>query len=426
MPPVFRFIAFKIRPACRDPRRFPQPVKRALHRYRVFIAEGLTLLVWASAAIRVTAAAPTALSAIRQTDQRVLAVLRQPPATGLAVVSLELAPALIRGGLRSGDIIVMADGRRTHNVKSLKSAIQSAQTIGEKRLAAQVARGNKIVSVALPIGPLHADLVPVIAGTPVPPSPPATPLTKFHWHLRQVPTLEPPPGQIAGHNSWYLVFQSGVVVGELNFHIHRHGNRWLTDWNQSAIRRGPLPPIRQQIALQSDPTNSLQPWRFLRLASREPKRFLRVIRRSHELFLRGPKPDGTQPTVLQTTRALLVPTTAMALPAAALPRRPGVVIRVAELASANLATRLNCSLKTIGSVQLNINGLKVKQCWEVELLQFSMVRAAYFFLQDGTLVAMHLPHHIWALRAASHAAVADIIPARRLVGVSMPRSPGAH
>ncbi len=365
-------------------------------------------------------AAPVASSALQRANQIVLSILRQPPASGLAVISLELRPALVKSGLKPGDIISQVDGSPVRTIHQLRHAVRTAQTIGEKSLPILVARKNQIVRLFLPPTMPHVGLMPVTAGTAVSLGPIATAPEKFHWHLTQVPTVRPSRGQILGHHSWYLLMRNDEVIGALHLGIWRHASRWRVEWNQQTVHPGPLQAARWNIALRSAGGLTAKPWWLKTLLWTQPGRTVRARLLADTLKLHIPAAGGTGAMKLTTTRQMLIPSPAIALLAAAMPHRAGVVVHLAELSAGTLATRLNCSLETVGIRPLNMDGLTAKKCWQVNLLRFSVVQETFFFASDGTLLAMQLPHGVQAVHVASHAVVRQIIPANRISSLPRP------
>lgn len=364
--------------------------------------------------------APVASSALQQTNQKVLSILRQPPASGLAVISLELRPGLVISGLKPGDIISRVDGSPVRTISELRHVVHSAQSIGEKSLPILVARKNQIVHLFLPPTMPHVGLMPVTAGTAVPLGPTATAPGKFHWHLTQVPTVQPSRRQILGHHSWYLLMRRHEVIGALHLGIWRHGSRWRVEWNQQAVHPGPLQPARWNIAVRSTSGVTAKPWWLRTILWAQPGRTVRAHWLADTLNLNIHAAGETGSMKLTTTRQMLIPTPAIALLAAAMPHRPGVVVDLAELSAATLATRLNCSLETMGIRPLNMDGLTASKCWQVNLLRFSVVQETFFFASDGTLLAIQLPRHVQAVHVASHAVVRHVIPANRVSSLPKP------
>ncbi len=357
---------------------------------------------------------------LERANQLVLSILRQPPASGVAVISLELRPGLVKSGLKPGDIISMADGARVRTIGQFRHAVDTAQAIGEKSLPLLVARGNQIVRLWLPPAMPRVALMPVTAGAAVPLGPPATAAGKFHWHVQQVPTVQPGRGRILGHHSWYLLMRKREVIGALHLGIWRQASRWRVEWNQQAIRPGPLPAVRWNIGLRSVAGLTARPWWLRTILWSQPGRSVRARWQGDTLNLHIAAAGGSSAIKLTTTRQMPIPMPAIVLLAAAMPHRAGVVVRLAEISAHTLATRLNCSLQTMGIQPLHMDGLTAKRCWRVNLLRFAMLQEAFFFASDGTLLAIQLPRGVQAVHVASHAVVRRVIPADRVSSIPKP------
>lgn len=376
-------------------------------------------------AIAATSANSPGLSPIQRANERVLSVLRQPSASGLAIISLELPPRLLAAGLRPGDIISHADGspvRTKHDLRHLTSVVKK---IGEKKIPILVARGEKLIHLHIAPQPLHVAVVPVVAGTAAPLGPLATPPGQYRWHWNQVPTLQPVRGRVLGHNSWYLLLRHGEVTGALHLTISRHNTHWLLHWNCQAIRHTGLTPARWTIHFTTANGPFAVPLRLKTLIWREKRRSVRAIPEGNTLALTVRTLNRTQLVNLATTRQMLVPMPAIALLAAALPHRTGVVASLAELSASSLATRLNCSLRSMGQGHLRMDGVTVKG-WRVDLLRFATVQETFFFASDGTLLAINGPHGIQALHVASHAVVRHVIPKKLLESLSARKPHGSY
>ncbi len=379
----------------------------------------LLAILWCATPGPLQAAHPVGNS-LQRANQRVLSILRQPPASGVAVISLELRPGLAHSGLQPGDIICRVDGSPVRTIRQFRHAVRAAQSIGEKSLPIMVARGNQIVHLRLPPGMPRIALISVTAGTAVPLGPPATAPGKFHWHVNDIPTVQPGSGQILGHHSWYLLMRNKEVIGALHLGIWRHASRWRVEWNQQAVRPGPLSAARWNVGLRSVAGLTARPWCLRTILWSQPGRIVRARWLGNRLNLRIDAADGTSQIKLTTTRQMLIPMPAMALLAAAMPHRAGVVVPLAEISTDTLATRLNCSLQTMGIQPLHMDGLTAKKCWQVNVLRFAVFQEAFFFASDGTLLAIQLPHGVQAVHVASHAVVRRIIPAARVSSIPKP------
>ncbi len=425
------------------------------------------------------ASSATRSDALQQAYQRVLTVLREPPATGLAIVSLQLPPAALRSGLQPGDIIVRVGSTAALSPGVLRRAFRRNT---HSVLALTVARGQRLEHLTLPppaspgaspgatgsLSPAVAlaqtagrnlATLAVIAGAPAPLNPPATPRGRYTLHWRQVPTLQPQPGQVLGHDMWLLVFDRHFACGALHVQIASRGRRWLVRWKVQSIRGGPLAPNAWRLTLGrraglpvlrrgrrwslSPPGQLIRPAvksvkspQFTRCrgatrcgeltAPRTPSPLVdaKAARpgpwRRTSVWCRGPvligRTDrgGQRSFWRRETVPGSLPLPGLLILAAALPHRRGIVLPVAELSGEPLATQLGCVLQTLGRVPTAVGGVKVK-AWAVQELLFDVPQATFWFADHGALLKLRWGRRFTALTVASPAVIRQVFADTPLV-----------
>ena len=426
------------------------------------------------------ASSATRSAALQQAYQRVLTVLREPPATGLAIVSLQLPPAALRSGLQPGDIIVRVGSTAALSPGALRRAIRRNT---HSVLALTVARGQRLKHLTLPLSPaspgaslgatgslghavalgqtagLHLATLAVIAGAPAPLNPPATPRGRYTLHWRQVPTLQPQPGQVLGHDMWLLVLDRHFACGAWHVQIASRGGRWMVRWNIQGIRGGPLAPNAWRLTLGrragllvlrrgrrwslSPPARAIRPAvqsvkspQFTRCrgatrcgeltAPRTPSPLLDAAAarpgpwRRTSVWCRGPvligrtDRDGQHFLWRRETVPGALPLPGLMVLAAALPHRRGIVLPVAELSGEPLATQLGCVLQTLGRMPTTVGGVRVK-AWAVQELLFDVPQATFWFADQGALLKLQWGRRFTALMVASPAVIRRVFAHTPLV-----------
>ncbi len=346
-----------------------------------------------------SAPVPVRAQMLQEVYQRVLAVLRQPPATGVLVISLQLPPAALKAGLRPADVLTLVDGRPTPNAAALRQAVRAVAGNSHAILTVRAVRGSRILVLHAPPAALELSVLPVIAGAPAPLNPPATPRRRWRLHWRQVPTLQPQPGRVLGHDMWLLVFEHNLTCGSLHITISRLGRRWTLHWNLAALRGGPLVAQCWRIKFATARAPVARPFRLKKLQWRQPART--VVARDQGRELTGKvTQDGRTQAFHYPSVPGAVPVPALIAVAAAMPRRADVVLSLAELSDRTLSTRLGCALQTLGRVKTTIGGVK-NRVWAVRALWLDIPQMTFFFAKDGALLKIKWGAHRTAVKVAS-------------------------
>jgi hypothetical protein len=351
---------------------------------------------------------------LQQASQKVLSTLRQPPANGVLVASVELPAELVQSGLQPGDIIMRAGGKNISTPADLNAAFSSANT-----LSLTIARAQIDLTLNIPSSVTNLDLMGVIAGMPAPLNPPATPRKDFDLLWNQVPTLSPQPGQAVGHDMWFLVFVGQNACGALHLTIPNINPGALV-WNFQALRNGPLPAQAWAIDFFAGDNHSSLPFELL-----GADWWLNNTR-----IIMGQSPNGRElsvttngPQNIQNFETLpgAIPTPALPLLAAALPHKPGIVLPVVEITPQNLATQPGCVLQTFGMDKISIGGT-TQSAWKVQLLRYDIPQYTFWFDSDGSLLMMDLGGDISAIQVSGQGAIKKIFPPGSLQDV-MPALP---
>ena len=355
-----------------------------------------------------SARVPVRAQTLQGVYQRVLAVMRQPPATGVLVISLQLPPAALKAGLRPADILTRVDGRPIPNAAALHQAIRAVAGNSHAVLRVRAVRGSRIIVLHLPPAALELSVLPVLAGAPAPLNPTATPRRRLNLHWNRAPTVQPQPGQILGHDMWLLVFDHDLACGSLHITISRLGRRWTLHWNLAVLRGGPLVAQRWRIRFVTTRARAARPFRLEELQWRQPSRT--VIARDQGRELAGKvTQDGRTQAFRHPSVPGAVPVPALVAVAAAMPRRAGVVLPLAELSDRTLSTRLGCVLQSLGRVKTTIGGVK-NRVWAVRALWLDIPQMTFFFSKDGALLKIKWGAHRTAVKVASPGVVRQVFP----------------
>ncbi|HMD53308.1 MAG TPA: hypothetical protein VKJ65_02015, partial [Phycisphaerae bacterium] len=312
---------------------------------------------------------PTPLP-LAQAYQKILSTLRQPPADGVVILSAELPPELVKSGLEPGDVIMRAAGKSVATPADLAAQFAAADS-----LSLSIARGQTNLTLQVPNSVNSMEMLNVTAGLAAPLNPPATPRKDFDLLWNQVPTLDPQPGQAAGHDMWFLVFDSDQdACGALHLTTSAGPDASL-DWDFLAPAGGPLPAQAWHIEFQTGDNHSTLPFQLQGALWWLGK----------DWIIMGQNPNGSELFVkinghkdIQNIQTLpgAVPTPALSMLAAALPHKSGIVLPVAEIM--NGSTQPGCVLVTRGEDKISIGGAQ-QTAWKVDLLRYDIPAYSFWF-----------------------------------------------
>ena len=332
--------------------------------------------------------------------QKVLHIMKSPPATGVLVADVTKDGPGDKAGLKPGDIITTYDGAAADTLHSLKQALADAlaaqvkdETIGPK-VELKLVRDGKPVVLAADRGGLEVTPLEVRSGVAAELNPPATPRDKLavEWDL----LMPPPKGDGAGAavqpaRRQFLVFYSaeGAVLAVMQFSLAREGPALESDMKVFTREDPESPTLHITAQFVCSDGKDLPPFLLDTLTYDNPLTHFKVQRQGTRLVERGRTDDA---------RAEPTPSLMTAVPlecgveslAAAMPHEAARVLAFPGLDPYSLQTRLGYALVTMGQRKVTINK-KEQPLWGVQLMRFAQVEMTWWFDDQRRLVLIEGP-----------------------------------
>jgi hypothetical protein len=300
----------------------------------------------------------------------VLNVAADPEVTGVLVA--ELLPYSPAPGLVPGDIITAYDGHRVGDLDALTDALANVAAhrqlgdAGTEAVALTLRRAGRNLTLSVPAGGLGITPLSVVAGTPLPLNPPATPRVRMHldWAALPAPDADGDPVVVAR----FVIQRYGIRIGMQRVTVSVRGARWQVRAATDDRASGRTSTVEAEV---------------------EPG-------------------DGrTAPAVL-TYRAdrpvQAVPQCVLPLLAAALPTGAGTVLNVALCSDEDQQVRPGYALVALGRQDYTLpDDEHVHSAQAVALMFFRQTRATFYLDDQRQVLAIAYPDALWFLRQTSSA-----------------------
>lgn len=353
---------------------------------------------------------------------KVLAVLKYPPTTGVLIADFNPHSPALAAGCHPGDIITEFDLANITTEESLRTAVSQGIAEGQANdalpdyLLMRVRRvvaapGNSPatkppqtarITLRVPRGPLGITGLEVETALARPLNPAPTPRAAFALNWEKLPSVDPAPGQIQGHELWTRLYLGTQFYGYENVRLEKLGNTWAMALVSALVENHQVVGT-QTCTLVFTPTDNRTAPGFT-LNSLDLEDTLTGTRTTATKVgntLRGimdrlpPEPahpkniqQATVP-IGQNSGLGVIPVFAIPLVASALPHEKNVVAPFAQFSESDLQTRLGFVFRTTGQQKITVNKQE-RSLWGVEVLHFGRVEQTFYFDDQSLLVQAQL------------------------------------
>lgn len=383
---------------------------------------------------------------IQERYARVLGILKRPPATGVLIAEFNPNSMARAAGCMPGDIITNYGDEEITSENLLRRAV--SQGIAEFRINDALPESlplivrrptmdratglDRPIRVALSVsrGPLGVTALAVEAGVPATSNPPPTPRDDLTLLWDILPTIEPPPGKIFGHELWTRLYLGPEFYGYERTRLEKAGRTWALGVVSTMVQDRQIIGTQTCTIIFSPSDNRTTPGFTLESVDLEDAlQNTRTTLEKKGLTIRGGVDPMTPPAAPDIARHQdlaaptivigahggvgLVPVFAAPLVASVLPHEKDIVVPFAQLSEVDAATRLGFCFRTLGRrVIPPVNGVGQRQggdtkpadAWAVEVLHFGRTEQTFYFDDQCVLVQAQLGGNLTAQRVKDEGA----------------------